>query len=141
MRGPNEVAIFVVRRGRSEVLVVQRGAEGGGYWHTVAGGVEAGETAEEAARRELLEETGLAASVSATGAFTYALAEEPPERRAQYGPGVTKVHVDCFIADAPDDWEPTLDHEHVGYLWSTAADAPDAMYWPDTADALRRALG
>jgi 8-oxo-dGTP pyrophosphatase MutT (NUDIX family) len=145
MRGPNEVAIFVVRRGRSEVLVVRRSAEGGGYWHTIAGGVEAGETAEEAARRELLEETGFAAATLSEHEpaieFMYALSEEPADRQAQYEPGIVEVHVDCFVVDVPDDWEPTLDHEHVGYRWATAAEAPDALYWPDTADALRRALG
>src|SRR5690348_17916689 len=39
--------------------ILHRSPVQGGYWHVVAGGVEPGETAEEAARRELREETGL----------------------------------------------------------------------------------
>ena len=140
MRGPNEVAIFVVRRGRSEVLVVHRSPELGGYWHTIAGAVETGESMEEAARRELHEETGLIAGVQATSDFHYPLAEETPERQSLYEPGLTDIHVHCFVTDAPDDWEPTLDHEHVEYRWATAADAPDALFFPDIAAALRRAL-
>jgi 8-oxo-dGTP pyrophosphatase MutT (NUDIX family) len=125
----HEVAIFVTRRGRSEVLVVHRSPAGGGYWHTIAGGVEPGETAPEAARRELLEETGLDTDVGLSEvAFDYLLEGRPA------------MHVDCFLVDAPDDWEPQLDHEHDGYRWHTAEDAPGALFWDDTSAALRQLL-
>ena len=141
MRGPNEVAIFVARRSRSEVLVVHRRPDLGGYWHTIAGGVEPGESSPDAAARELREETGLDRRPISTGiSFAYPLSEEPPERRAQYPPGLEAVNVDTFIVDADDDWEPVLDDEHDAYRWSSAAEAPDALFWDDIADALRRAL-
>ncbi len=141
VRGPNEVAIFVARRGRAEVLVVHRSPQGGGYWHTIAGAVEDGETPAEAAARELLEETGLDRAPTATDiSFVYPLENEPAARRAEYTPGLTGVNVDCFIVDADDDWEPVLDDEHVEYRWSAAGDAPGSLYWDDIADALRRAL-
>ena len=41
-------------------LLLRRCADHGGFWHPVSGGVEAGETPEQAVRREVLEETGLA---------------------------------------------------------------------------------
>ena len=131
----------MARRARSEILVVRRSALGGGYWHTIAGGVEPGESSAAAAARELREETGLDAQPAPTGiSFAYPLDEEPPERRALYEPGLTSVVVDTFIVDAGDDWEPVLDEEHVEYRWSPAADAPGALFWADIADALRRAL-
>jgi 8-oxo-dGTP pyrophosphatase MutT (NUDIX family) len=50
-----EVAVFLTRKSGAEVLILHRSAGQGGYWHVVAGGVEAGETATEAAERELRE--------------------------------------------------------------------------------------
>ena len=64
MRTGAEVAIFVTRKSASEVLIVHRSPEQGGYWHVVAGGVEPGESVTEAAVRELQEETGLVAEVT-----------------------------------------------------------------------------
>lgn len=60
-----EVAVFVTRKNGSEVLIVHRSPPQGGYWHVVAGGIEYGEAASQAAERELREETGLVASAEA----------------------------------------------------------------------------
>jgi len=145
MRSGHEVAVFVTRRGRSEVLVVHRSPQQGGYWHTIAGGVEQGESAYEAAVRELREETALRldplAPVGEPTELVYSLSEDPVERQALYEPGVVDVHVDCFLVDAPDDWEPCLDWEHDDYRWCPATDAPALLFWPDTAAALQRLLG
>jgi 8-oxo-dGTP pyrophosphatase MutT (NUDIX family) len=144
VRTGSEVAIFITRRHRSEVLLVHRSPGQGGYWHTIAGGVEPGEQPEQAARRELAEETGFAVvALTPAGAITelvYSLTEEPAARQALYEPGVTEVHADCFVVEAPDGWEPRPDWEHDGYRWCPAADAPGLLHWPDTADALRRLL-
>jgi 8-oxo-dGTP pyrophosphatase MutT (NUDIX family) len=50
----------IVRRG-NEFLVLLRCEVDGGYWHVVAGGVDADETYAQAAARELREEIGLVA--------------------------------------------------------------------------------
>ena len=76
--------MFVTRKGGSEVLVLHRSVEQGGYWYVVAGGVEPGEAVREAAARELLEETGpLAKPASGVEVveYVYALTEEPADRR------------------------------------------------------------
>lgn len=134
------MAIFV-RRG-AEVLVVHRSPRGGAYWHTIAGGVEPGEEPGAAARRELREETRLDVIPQPTGiVFAYPLSHEPEERQELYEPDLTEIRVECFLADAPDGWEPILDHEHDAYRWLPAAEAPGALFWPDIADAMRRTLG
>ncbi len=130
-------ALLVLRRG-AEVLVVHRAPELEAYWHVVAGGVEDGETDEEAARRELEEETGLAADPGPVRhVFAYPLAEEP-HRRGLYPPGAEQVTVSCFLVDAEPGWEPRLDHEHDGYRWCSVEEAVALMRWADAADAVAR---
>ena len=143
MRTGAEVAVFVTRRSGAEILIVHRSPIQGGYWHVVAGGVEAGENAEEAARRELAEETSLEARVTSgprVVEYVYALTEEPADRRARYDPSVVAVTVSCFTCEALVDWEPVLDWEHDGYRWCSPAEAAATLRWPETARALREML-
>jgi len=143
VRSGAEVAVFVTRRNGSEVLLVHRSPRQGSYWHVVAGGIEAGETAREAAERELREETGLIAKVTAGATVTeyvYPLTEEPAERREQYDPSVVEVEVTCFQAEAPNEWEPSLDWEHDDYRWCDPDQAFDTLRWPETVQALLQLL-
>ena len=143
VRSGAEASVFVTRRNGSEVLVLHRSPRQGGYWHVVAGGVEPGETALEAAERELQEETGLVAKVTAgteVTEYVYPLTEEPAERRQQYDPSVVEVKVTCFQAEAPDGWEPRLDWEHDDYRWCDPIQAVDTLRWPETVQALLQLL-
>jgi 8-oxo-dGTP pyrophosphatase MutT (NUDIX family) len=139
-----EVAIFVPRRGRSEVLIAHRSPQQGSYWHTIAGGIEVDETPVAAAARELFEETGLTGVVLHTGGavveYAYPLSEEPPDRTALDPGDLREVRVHCFVTDAPDGWEPTLDWEHDDHRWCAPDEAAATLRWPETADALRRLL-
>ncbi len=55
----------LVRRADGRLLFIERAKEkfAGGYWTPVTGSVEAGETPEAAARREVHEETGLEVAI------------------------------------------------------------------------------
>jgi 8-oxo-dGTP pyrophosphatase MutT (NUDIX family) len=133
----------VVRRpgatGR-EYLVVLRSPEKLGYWHIVAGGVAWGESPEAAAARELLEETGLAASPTPLdGPLSYDLAGDPPAVRERFPAGTEHIVVWSFVADAPAGWEPALDAEHVDHRWLDAEGAMALLHYPEPREAIRRA--
>lgn len=136
LRGDQEVVVVVRREG--ELLVLRRAPERLGYWSLVSGGLEPGETPRVAAQRELLEETGLEAEVRELPvALAYSLLDDPPAIRARYGPGIETVTVHAFVADAPADWEPTLDAEHDLHRWCSLEDALELMVYDTARDALR----
>jgi dATP pyrophosphohydrolase len=117
------VEVFIVVRRGDEFLVAHRAPERGGYWHGIAGGVEAGESPEEAAARELLEETQLTAQpVPVANGFRYMLERE--------------IEVHTFLVDVPAGWEPVLDEEHDDYRWCSQADAVDLLHWPEPKELL-----
>lgn len=118
--------VVVVRRGE-EFLVLERSPARGGYWNLVAGGVERDEDAGVAAARELEEETGLRAVV-----------ESLDLELAYVGPS-GRIRLDAFLADAPADWEPELEEEHVSYRWCSRDDAVALLAYEEPRVAVRAA--
>jgi 8-oxo-dGTP pyrophosphatase MutT (NUDIX family) len=110
----------MVRRG-AEFLVLLRCEADGGYWHTVAGAVEEGESYAEAAQRELREEIGLAA--------------QPVDLERTYV--YDEVQVRAFLVDVGDGWEPTLNEEHDEYRWCAPDEAAELLHWPETKELVR----
>lgn len=114
-------AIAVVRRA-GKILVARRpsGKHLAGYWEFPGGAVEPGETAEQAVRRELLEEVGL--DVNVTGR------DEPID----WDYGDKRVLLDVFICEAPagepraiqcDEVRWVEPHELPGYRFPPANEA------------------
>jgi dATP pyrophosphohydrolase len=138
MRRPEEVLIVVHRMAAErEFLVLERSPDRQGYWHLVAGALDEGEDASSAAVRELREETALDARVVDLGLrYRYSLDAEPPEVRARFAHGITEIAVAAFAAEAPAEWEPVLDEEHVGYRWCTKDDALRLLRYPEPRDAV-----
>jgi dATP pyrophosphohydrolase len=130
MRGFVEVVVVVHRPG-PEFLVVLRAPDRDGYWHLVSGGVEEGETPEEAAVRELAEEAGPLRPLR-FDALPLELSYEAPRGR---------ITVRGFAAEAPAGWEPVLNEEHVGYRWCSPAEAAELIEYPEPRAAVAWVAG
>jgi dATP pyrophosphohydrolase len=118
---PDAVAVVVLRLGGadSEVLLLRRASGAfAGAWTFVMGGVEDGERATDAARRELIEETGLSATVLFTAG----------ELDAFYDPVRDRiVHVPFFVAHA-DAADVVLEAGvHDEHRWVTFAQAAELL--------------
>ena len=112
-----------------QVLALQRAATGTRCplsWETVHGRIEAGERPEEAALRELREETGL------TAARLYNVTTQA--FYLHHSATVEVAVVFCaFIAEATP---PVLDAEHDTVAWLPPADARERFSWPREREAL-----
>ena len=84
-------------RGEAVLLVERGGGPSEGLWSLPGGSIEAGETAEDAARREVREETGLDAHISGL-AGVYDIIDRD-ERRARWC---------CTMCSPPTSAAPTM---------------------------------
>jgi len=123
--------VYVVHRaGESwRVLTLQRAASGTRCplaWETVHGRIEAGERPEQAALRELAEETGLRAA---------RLYNVTTQSFYLHGMGAVQVAVAfCAMVDAPN--APTLGPEHGAFEWLALPVARARFAWPREREAL-----
>jgi dATP pyrophosphohydrolase len=136
------VSVLVVIHTRDlQVLLLER-TDKPGFWQSVTGSMEPGETLLETAVREVREETGLeAAHYKLVDWKLSNVYEIYPHWRYRYAPGVTHNTEHVFGLELPEALPVTLaPREHLRYEWvDWRAAAPRVFSWTNVL-ALR-ALG
>lgn len=113
-RSPDDKFLFMLRSDKGDM---------GGYWGIPGGKIEGNETAEIAAIRETIEETG----------FNPGTMDGELCRRIFDG-----VDFTTFVKDVEDEFRCKLDEEHTSYGWFTADEAQSINLHPGVEFALRR---
>lgn len=119
-----------------DVLLMER-ADAPGYWQSVTGSQEQGETLAETATRELREETGIDAARygGVTDWNIKNVYDIFPRWRHRYEPGTTQNTEHVFGLEIPKPVEITTDkREHVQYTWLPWKDAAARCFsWSNRA--------
>lgn len=125
-----QVVIFAETATGVEYLLLRRLASHGGFWQSVTGSLEEGETHTQAAAREVEEETGIRRREDELiGLGVVNVFEIAPQWRAKYAPGVTHNEEVCFALKV-DKCEVRIDPiEHEAYTWVDYDAALGMLYW------------
>jgi dATP pyrophosphohydrolase len=124
-RRPESVLIVIYTEG-GEFLLLER-CRPPGFWQSVTGSLEWDELADAAARREVIEETGITQGVLVNLQWTQVY-EIMPAFGKVYAPGVTQNLEHAFSLRLPRRVPVTLsDSEHVQYRWAPALDALETV--------------
>ena len=116
------VGAVVVRSGRA--LLVRRGkAPAKGLWAIPGGGVRLGETLQQAAEREILEETGLTVRAGAP-LFTFESIRRDPDGRVRFHYVIVDLAAE-YVAGDPAPADDATDARW--FSWAEAAVAPDMV--------------
>ena len=131
-----QVVVFGVRGGKPEYLLLRRVATHGGFWQSVTGSLEAGETHREAAIREVREETGIVADqtdlIDLNLTNTFAIA---PQWLSKYAPGVTHNEEVCFALQTQQTSIALDPMEHDSFVWADYETATGLLFWESTKKA------
>ncbi|KAB2320261.1 MAG: dihydroneopterin triphosphate diphosphatase [Thiobacillus sp. SCN 64-35] len=134
--------LVVIHTADGRVLLMER-TDAPGFWQSVTGSQDAGESLVETAVREVREETGFDATQFALIPWgienRYAIYER---WRHRYAPGVTHNTEHVFGLQLPDGLPPRLaPNEHLHYRWLPWDAAASACFSPSNAAAIRQLPG
>lgn len=134
--------LVVIHSADRQVLLLER-ADHPGWWQSVTGSQEPGESLEETARREVREETGLDARQYRLDDWGYHNVYEIYDcYRHRYPPGVTHNTEHVYGLLVPRDAGIELaPGEHLNYQWRPWQEAAALCFSPSNAEAIRKLGG
>jgi dATP pyrophosphohydrolase len=129
--------LVVIYTANRDVLLLER-ADHPGYWQSVTGSRESGETLRETAIREVREETGLDARQHILADWqSQNVYEIYPQWRYRYSPEITHNTEHVFGLQLPQPVAVQLDaREHLNFLWLAWQDAAEKVFSPSNRAAI-----
>lgn len=103
-----------------EILLLKVEDETVSFWQPITGGIESGESPEQACLREIKEETGLllaCSNLTSLGDFTVKIDEN------------LTIHKDLFLV-LTEKKDIQISDEHVGSQWVALDKVSSQLYWP-----------
>ena len=103
-----------------EILLLKVEDETVSFWQPITGGIESGESPEEACLREIKEETGLLlhrSNLTELGNFTVKIDEN------------LSIHKNLFLV-LTEQKDIQISDEHVGAQWIALEKVSSQLYWP-----------
>ena len=103
-----------------EILLLKVEDEKFSFWQPITGGIESGESPEEACLREIKEETGLLlhrSNLTSLGDFTIKIDEN------------LTIHKNLFLVRT-EQKDIQISDEHVGAQWVALDKVSSQLYWP-----------
>ncbi len=117
-----ESVLIVIHTAGGEFLLLER-RKPAGFWQSVTASLEWGETADHAARREVIEETGITQGFLMNLQWTHVY-EILPAFGKKYAPGITRNLDHAFALKLPERMPVTLSvTEHVRFRWASGDEA------------------
>ncbi|MFZ2853003.1 MAG: dihydroneopterin triphosphate diphosphatase [Rhodocyclaceae bacterium] len=134
--------LVVIHTPELQILLLERAAHPG-YWQSVTGSLEPGETPLETAVREVREETGIAASPGRLRDWQRINTFEIfAEWRHRYAPGVTENSEHVFSLELPAVQPVRLSpDEHLNYCWLPWPAAVEKCFSWSNREAIQRLAG
>lgn len=131
--------LVVIHTADLQVLLLER-ADAPGYWQSVTGSQDPGESLLQTATREVGEETGLDAGLYGLKDWAKQYEFEIFERwRRRYAPGVTHNTEHVFSLEVPEPLAIRLaPREHLDFRWLPWQEAAEKCFSWTNADAIRR---
>ena len=143
MKFKNDQAVLIIiyTESTNRVLMLQR-KDDSEFWQSVTGTLDDGETPQQAAVREVKEETGIdiiTERLNLIDCNESVVFEIFPHFRYKYAPNVTHCREHWFLLAVKQEFEPILS-ERLAYRWLEAKQAAELTKSPNNAKAIEKYL-